>query len=42
MLDWPSSFRGDQLSVECIRDPLRDFVLQGKQIAHVAVEPIGP
>jgi hypothetical protein len=33
---------GDQLEVERDRDPARDLVLQGEQIRHVAVEPLGP
>jgi hypothetical protein len=32
----------DQLKAERVRDSTRDLVLQGEQIAHVAVEPLRP
>ena len=42
MLGWAGSLGVDQLNVECDCDPARDFVLQGEQIANVAIEPLGP
>src|SRR6516165_5064362 len=34
--------RGDQFKIERESDPPRDIVLQCEQVAHVAVEPLGP
>src|SRR5215471_794327 len=42
MLGRPDSLRSNQLDVELICDPAGNFVLQGKQIAHVAVQPLRP
>jgi hypothetical protein len=32
----------DKLQVERNRNPARDLVLQGEQIARLAIEPLGP
>jgi hypothetical protein len=42
MFGRPGGFRGDQFKVECNRDPARNLVLQGEQIARVAVEALRP
>ena len=42
ILGRPGGLRADQREVERDRDPARDLVLQGEQIARVAVEPLGP
>jgi len=42
MLGRPCGLRCDQLNVEGQRDAVRDVVLQGEEIAHLAVEPLGP
>jgi hypothetical protein len=42
MLGRPRGFSVGQLEVECNCDAARDRVLQGEQIAYVAVELLGP
>jgi len=42
MLGRPGSLRSDQLDAQRVRGPARDLVLQSEQIAHIAVEPLGP
>jgi hypothetical protein len=42
MLGRPGRFRPDEFKVECNRDPARDLVLQGEQIARVAIEAFCP
>ena len=42
MFSRPGGFRADQLQFECNRDAARDLVLQGEQVARVAVEALGP
>jgi len=38
----PSGLRSDQLDAERVGDPTRDLVLQGEEIAGVAIESLGP
>jgi hypothetical protein len=42
MLDRPGGLRSDQLDAERVREPTCDFILQGEQVAGVAVELLGP
>jgi hypothetical protein len=42
MIGRACGFRADQLEVQRDGDPARDLVLQGEQMADVAVEPLGP
>ena len=42
MLGQLGGFRSDQLQMERMGEPAGDFVLQGEQIASVAVEPLRP
>jgi len=42
MLRWAGSFRGDQVEIECNRDPARNLVLQGEQLARLAIKPLRP
>ena len=42
MLGRPGGLSAGQFDVERNCDPARDFVLQGEQIARVAVEPFRP
>jgi hypothetical protein len=42
MLGGPGGLCGDQLEVERDSDLARDLVLQGEQIARVAIETLGP
>ena len=42
MLGRACRLRADQLEAERDRDPAGDLVLQGEQIAGVAVEPVRP
>jgi hypothetical protein len=42
MLGRPGGLHSDQLDAERDREPARDLVLQGEQIARIAVEPLCP
>ena len=42
MLDRPGGRRVDQLEVERNRDPVRNLLLHGEQVARVTVEPLCP
>ena len=42
ILGRPSGLRSDQLDAERVGDPTRDLVLQGEEIAGVAIESLGP
>jgi hypothetical protein len=42
MLGRPAGLYANQLKVERDGDPARNLVLQGEQIAGIAVEPLGP
>jgi hypothetical protein len=42
MLGRPGGLRSDQLDAEGVGEAARDLVLQGEQIARVAIEPLGP
>jgi hypothetical protein len=42
MLGRSGGLRSDQLDAESVRDPARDLVLQGEEIARVTVEALGP
>ena len=42
MLGRPGSLRSDQFEAERVREPARDLVLQGEQIAGVAADALGP
>ena len=42
MLGRSGGLRSDQLDAERVRDPARDLVLQGEEIARVTVEALGP
>jgi len=41
MLGRSGGLRSDQLDAESVRDPARDLVLQGEEIARVTVEALG-
>jgi len=42
MLGRPGDLRNDQLDFQRVCDAARDLVLQDKQLADIAVEPLGP